>query len=203
MARHLEVHGPEGPSPVPLEADQVTIGAAGSNDVVISWDRTVSRLHAVVERIGEVGWVVRDLSSRNGTFVNGERIWQEHPVTSGDEIRVGSTRLVFRSDQPVSEPWTTISPQAAPSVTPREREVLIALCRPMFSGDVFTEPASTRKIARELFISQAAVKQHLVRLYDKFDIRDEAERRRVRLANEALRRNVVRVAELRERGPRD
>jgi DNA-binding NarL/FixJ family response regulator len=73
----------------------------------------------------------------------------------------------------------------------------------MFSGDVFTEPASTRKIARELFISEAAVKQHLVRLYDKFDIRDEAERRRVRLANEALRRNVVRVAELRERGPRD
>jgi FHA domain len=203
MARHLEVHGPEGPSPVPLEADQVTIGAAGSNDVVISWDRTVSRLHAVVERIGEVGWVVRDLSSRNGTFVNGERIWQEHPVTSGDEIRVGSTRLVFRSDQLVSEPWTTISPQAAPSVTLREREVLIALCRPMFSGDVFTEPASTRKIARELFISEAAIKQHLVRLYDKFDIRDEAGRRRVRLANEALRRNVVRVAELRERGPRD
>jgi hypothetical protein len=201
MVAHLEVQGPEGVKPIPLGSDRATIGAGASNDVVVSWDGTVSRLHAVMERIGEAGWVVRDLSSRNGTFVNGERIWRERPVSSGDEIRVGSTSILFRSDEPSSEPWTTVSPNPIPSVTPREREVLIALCRPMFSGDVFTEPASIRTIARELFVSEAAVKQHLVHLYDKFDIPGEAERRRVRLANEALRRNVVRVAELRERSP--
>jgi hypothetical protein len=197
MAGHLELQSPEGLKSIPLAGDRITIGAGTTNDVVISWDATVSRLHAVVERIGNAGWVVRDMSSRNGTFVNGERIWRERPISSGDEIRLGSTCILFRSDQSTSEQWTTMSPQPTPSVTSREREVLIALCRPMFSGDVFTEPASIRTIARELVISEAAVKQHLVRLYDKFEIRDESQRRRIRLANEALRRNVVRVAEVR------
>jgi pSer/pThr/pTyr-binding forkhead associated (FHA) protein len=200
MAAHLEVYGPEGARAIPIGTERVTIGAGRSNDVAISWDPTVSRLHAVIERIGEAGWVVRDLSSRNGTFVNGERIWRECPIAPGDEIRVGSTRIQFRSDHPVPEPWTTVSPQPMPSVTPRERAVLIALCRPVFSGEVFTEPASIRAIAQELFISEAAVKQHLARL-SKFGLHEAGERRRVRLANEALRRNVVRVAELRDRNP--
>jgi hypothetical protein len=197
MTDRLEVQGPEGPEPIPLEAERVAIGAAPHGDVVISWDQTVSRLHAVCERIGEAGWVVKDLSSRNGTFVNGERIWGERPLYPGDEIRVGGTRILFRSDEPIPEQRTTVSPEPPPAVTPRERDVLIALCRPMFSGDVFTEPASIRAVARELVVTEAAVKQHLLRLYDKFDIRDQVERRRVRLANEALRRNVVGVADLR------
>ena len=74
-----------------------------------------------------------------------------------------------------------------PQLTPREREVLIALCRPVYSGEVYTEPASTREIARELFVSEAAVKQHLLRLYDKFGIYGDRGRRRLALANEALR----------------
>lgn len=200
MSGHLELGGPEGSQLIPLEAARVTIGGAASNDVVVGWDSTVSRLHAVVEPIG-TEWAVRDLSSRNGTFVNGERIWAERPLSSGDEIRVGSTRIVFRSDQPGGEDWTTVSPEPPPVVTPREREVLLALCRPMFSGEVFTEPASIRDVARELVISEAAVKQHLVRLYDKFGIHDSGERRRVRLANEALRRSVVTVAEIRREHP--
>jgi pSer/pThr/pTyr-binding forkhead associated (FHA) protein len=199
MSTRLEVQGPDGPEPI-LLGDRVTLGAADANDVVISWDQTVSGLHAVLERIGEAGWVVKDLSSRNGTFVNGERIWGERPLYPGDEIRVGGTRILFRSDQPTPEQRTTVGPEPPPSVTPREREVLMALCRPMFSGDVFTEPASIRDIARELVISEAAVKQHLLHLYDKFDIRTTTDRRRVRLANDALRRNVVRVADLRGQG---
>ena len=193
----MEVQGPRGAEPIPLQAERVTIGAAGTNDVAISWDPTVSRLHAMLERIGEAEWMVKDLSSRNGTFVNGERIWTERPLNPGDEIRVGGARILFRSDEPTSEQWTTVSPEAPPAITPRERDVLIALCRPMFSSDVFTEPASIRAIARELVVTEAAIKQHLLRLYDKFGIREQAERRRVRLANEALRRNVIRVAELR------
>ena len=200
MPARLEVQGPDGPEPILLGDERVTLGAADANDVVISWDQTVSGLHAVLERIGEAGWVVKDLSSRNGTFVNGERIWGERPLYPGDEIRVGGTRILFRSDRPFPDSRTTVGPEPPPNITPREREVLMALCRPMFSGDVFTEPASIRDIARELVISDAAVKQHLLHLYDKFDIRTSTDRRRVRLANDALRRNVVRVADLRGQG---
>ena len=77
-----------------------------------------------------------------------------------------------------------------PQLTHRERDVLAALCRPVLSDAVYSEPASTREIAMELFVSEAAVKQHLLRLYDKFQIHSDEPRRRVRLANEALRVGV-------------
>jgi DNA-binding NarL/FixJ family response regulator len=65
----------------------------------------------------------------------------------------------------------------------------------MVSGDVFREPASIRQIASELVVTEAAVKQHLVRLYGKFGI-VEREGRRARLANEAIRRGAVSTAEI-------
>jgi hypothetical protein len=45
----------------------------------------------------------------------------------------------------------------------RERDVLQGLCRPLLDRDMFTEPASTRAIAEELVITQAAVKQHVAK----------------------------------------
>jgi DNA-binding CsgD family transcriptional regulator len=67
----------------------------------------------------------------------------------------------------------------------------------VLSGDLFTEPASTRDVAAALFVSEAAVKQHLLRLYDKFGLLNDGERRRARLANEAVRRGAVSIADLR------
>lgn len=64
-------------------------------------------------------------------------------------------------------------------------------------GDTFTEPASIRRIAGVLVVSDDAVKKHLVRLYDKFAIAEDGERRRVRLANAALERGAVTLADLR------
>jgi hypothetical protein len=53
----------------------------------------------------------------------------------------------------------------APAVTRREREVLVELCRPSLTSVVFNEPASTREIASScLFVTEAAVKRHLLRL---------------------------------------
>jgi hypothetical protein len=79
----------------------------------------------------------------------------------------------------------------------RERDVLVELCRPLLGGDLFCEPASPRRIAEVLVVSEDAVKKHLARLYDKFVIAEGAERRRVRLANAALGRGAVSLADLR------
>ena len=78
--------------------------------------------------------------------------------------------------------------------------MLVALCRPLLTGDAFTEPASIRAIAAELVVSEAAVKQHLSRLYGKFDVDAEGERRRVRLANAAVARGAVKLGDLRTGG---
>jgi hypothetical protein len=182
---------------IPLQGDGITIGQAPTNDVPLPFDRTVSRVHCLLERVAS-RWCVRDLSSRNGTFLNGERIWGEVPLHSWDEIRVGSVRFVARLDDAGVHDDETVGAETGPALTRREREVLVALCSPMFSGDVFREPASTRQIASELVVTEAAVKQHLSRLYDKFGI-FEQEGRRARLANEAIRRGAVSTAEIRGR----
>jgi DNA-binding NarL/FixJ family response regulator len=82
------------------------------------------------------------------------------------------------------------------SITPREREVLVALCRPAVTAELFVEPASVREMAQALEVTEAAVKQHLLKLYDKFGIHDGVERRRVTLAREALRRDVIGLPDL-------
>jgi DNA-binding NarL/FixJ family response regulator len=79
----------------------------------------------------------------------------------------------------------------APELTRREQAVLEALCRPVAFGDMFTEPASVRQMAVALRVTETAVKYHLGNLYVKFGIADEGDRRRVRLANEAIRRGAV------------
>lgn len=170
----------------------MTVGTLESNDVVVDADG-VSRVHAAFERFGDT-WCVRDLGSRNGTFVNGERIVGEHALHAGDEILLGRLRLLFRG--PVVGKETAAIAQAPP-LTPRERDVLLALCRPLLTGDAFTEPASTRAIAAELVVSEAAVKHHLSRLYVKFDVDAQGERRRVQLANAAVARGAVKLGDLR------
>ena len=196
MPAFLEVWSDQGARLVPLEAGRVTLGRAETNDVPLPWDKKASRLHAVLEHLA-AGWCVRDLTSRNGTFLNGERVDRDRPLGPGDEIRIGGTRLVFRAERAPGDPGLTEGAERPPDLTPREREVLVALFRPALAGEVFSEPASTREIAKALSVSEPAIKQHLLRLYDKFGIYEGGERRRVRLANEALRRGAVSLAEVR------
>lgn len=183
---------------VSLDGDRTTVGNAAENDVPLTDDPTVSHLHAILERF-PAGWCVTDLGSSNGTWVNGERIWASRRLRHGDEIRVGQTRLIFR-DPLVAGGAVTETEDSPPSLTTREGDVLVALCRPLLNRDIFTEPASTRLIAEELVITQAAVKQHLANLYDKFGVTSVDSHRRARLANEALRRGAVSLTQLQARG---
>ena len=126
--------------------------------------------------------------------MNGRRILGERGLHSGDEIVLGRLRLLFRGPAAGKE---TAAIAEAPPLTPRERDVLLALCHPLLTGDAFTEPASIRAIAAELVVSEAAVKQHLSRLYVKFDVGAHGERKRVQLANAAVARGAVKLGDLR------
>lgn len=201
MSSHLEISKPSGRELVPLSGQRVTLGKASTNAVSLEHDETVSRLHAVLENLG-FAWSIRDLGSRNGTYLNGERISAERVLRSGDEVRLGKSRLIFwevrdggdgRLDE---ETVTAQAVEPPPRLTRRELDVLVELCRPLVSDDPFPEPASVRRMASELFVTEAAVKQHLQNLYDKFAVPTEGDRR-VRLANEALRRGAVTLAQLR------
>ena len=202
MSSHLEIWKPSGRELITLSGERVTVGKASTNLVSLKHDSTVSRVHAVLENLG-FAWSIRDVGSRNGTYLNGEKISAERVLRSGDELRVGKSRLIFwevKQADEASANEATVSVKTAqlpPRMTRREVEVLVVLCRPLVSDDPFPEPASVRRMALELFVTEAAIKQHLQNLYDKFAIPAEGERR-VRLANEAIRRGAVTLALLRD-----
>ncbi len=83
--------GPEIGTRFSLDGDQVTVGRVPGNDIQLD-DVTVSRQHAVLVRQG-AAWLVRDLGSLNGTYVNSERV-DESVVQHGDEVQIGRFRLV-------------------------------------------------------------------------------------------------------------
>jgi hypothetical protein len=193
---YVEVWGRHGPELVILEAERATIGRGPSNSVPVPWDSTVSNLHAVLERY-PAGWCVRDVGSSNGTFLNGERVVAERRLRPNDEITVGATRLVFRvRDAP--EVVDTTGADGPPALTRREKDILVALCRPMLGPDAFARPATVKQLAEGFVVSEAAVKFHLANLYAKFGLEEAGDSRRARLANEAIRRRAVSLSDLRE-----
>jgi pSer/pThr/pTyr-binding forkhead associated (FHA) protein len=192
----VEVRGPSGVELVALSAAPTTIGRAPANTVVLAVDPQVSSLHAVIEPVG-AGWCVRDLGSRNGTLIGGEPILGARALRHGDVLVLGQTRVTFRAKSQANLP-RTVGAVPPPELTRRERDVLVALRGPLFSDQAFAEPASTRAIAAEMVVTEAAVQQHLLRLYTKFALH-EGTRRRVLLANEAIRRNAVTLGDLRRK----
>ncbi len=94
--------GPNSGSRFLLDSDMTTVGRHPSSDIFLD-DVTVSRRHAEFRRTGE-GFVVRDVGSLNGTYVNRERI-DETALAGGDEVQIGKYRLIFYPDQgPAGEP---------------------------------------------------------------------------------------------------
>jgi pSer/pThr/pTyr-binding forkhead associated (FHA) protein len=189
----VEIWTLDGVRRMDLDGDRTTIGKGSGNDIVLD-DAAVSRLHASLEQFAE-GWCVNDLGSSNGTFVNGDRIWGARRLRHGDEIRIGRSRLLFRSSADAAATRTE-SEAGPPGLTARERDVLVVLCRPLLARDLFTEPASIKEIATQLVVSEAAVKQHLANLFDKFEVPADVSHRRTRLANAAIRRGAVALGDL-------
>jgi hypothetical protein len=77
---------------IALDTDVLTIGRSPHSDIFLD-DVTVSRHHARVIR-DESGFLVEDLNSLNGTYVNRKRI-ERHRLTEGDELQIGKFKLAF------------------------------------------------------------------------------------------------------------
>lgn len=74
---------------------RITIGSEGDNDLIID-DKKVSLHHLVIEKEG-THYYVRDNHSAFGSFLNGERIADRAPLSSGDEIKLGDHSLIFEN----------------------------------------------------------------------------------------------------------
>jgi pSer/pThr/pTyr-binding forkhead associated (FHA) protein len=174
--------------PLPDEDGPVMVGRDDHADIALDWDPHVSGLHAELRRTSGSWLVIDDGLSRNGTFVNGERVVGRRRLRDVDEIKVGKTALVFRSPT-LHRPRSTAaitSDKARPELSPAQRRVLVALCRPYGARDAFARPATNRQIGDELHLTVAAVKTHLRTLFQRFTVDD--------LPNNEKRAELVRLA---------
>jgi hypothetical protein len=175
-----------------LGSDVTTVGRGDGVDVHID-DPSVSRLHAELVRRGPHVYVTDLGLSSNGTRVNGRPIGRR-VLADGDVLSFGAARArvggLGASDS-AADDTVELRRVAVPDLTRREIEVLQALCRPALNHEAFVAPATAKEVAEELVVTEAAVKQHLLRLYSKFRI-PEGGNRRGRLANEVIALGIVR-----------
>jgi pSer/pThr/pTyr-binding forkhead associated (FHA) protein len=173
---------------------RATVGRSQGNDVALVWDTEVSRLHAELERLGDEWTVGDDGLSRNGSFVNEERVSGRRRLRDGDIVRVGRSSVLFRAPAEAAGESTVVSSDllGVAGVSPAQRRVLLALCRPFKEGAAFATPSTNAEIAAELHLSVDAVKTHLRALFEKFDLADVPQSgKRVALVQRALQTGLV------------
>lgn len=173
---------------------KATVGREAGIDIRLDGDSEVSRLHAELERIGDEWIVADDGLSRNGSYVNGERLAGKRRLRDGDSLRFGATPMAFRAPAQRGTAGTAAAsdmPSAA-DVSDAQRRVLIALCRPFKEGASYATPATNQQIAQEIFLSVDAVKSHLRALFKTFDVEDVPQnQKRVRLIERAMLSGVI------------
>jgi DNA-binding CsgD family transcriptional regulator len=175
-----------------LGRERITLGRGEHNAITLGFDPEVSRTHAQLELVGDEWTVVDDGLSRNGSFVNGERLAGRRRLADGDMLRLGRTSLLFRC--PVAGAETTIAadPAALVQLSAAQKRVLVALCRPLAKTGEAAIPASNREIAAELNLSLDGVKTQIRALFATLGIDELPQyRKRTELARRALDLGLV------------
>ncbi len=182
---------------VTLGDEALWIGRRDSVALSLPWDDQISGVHAELEPTGGEWTVVDDGLSRNGSYVNGERVTGRRRLRDRDMLRFGRTVMLYRTPaEPgeAPEPSTVLASDVmvAANLSETQRKVLIALCRPFKDNAVHATPATNQQIAGELFLSVQAVKSHLRALFQKFGVEDLAQNsKRAALVARALQSGLI------------
>jgi sigma-B regulation protein RsbU (phosphoserine phosphatase) len=91
----------------PLQGAAVSIGRASDCSIPIK-DRYLSRKHAEIIAAGNA-WVLKDLGSANGTYLNGTRVERDEPLKTGDRIRLGDTEIVFEASERSTDKFIAVA----------------------------------------------------------------------------------------------
>ena len=100
MANLIVLQGPDRGRTFQTGAETVLLGR--DSDEITLTDQTVSRRHCEL-RPDNGAWILRDMQSANGTYVNGVRVHQQVRLKHGDQIKLGATLMVYSGDESVAK----------------------------------------------------------------------------------------------------
>jgi hypothetical protein len=187
---------------LPEGMQTLSIGRGTECGLGLPWDHRVSRAHAELVPVGR-DWALDDGGlSRNGSYVNGERVQERRRLRDGDTMRFGATAVLFRQPGAPGGASMTQTDEVLPlpaDLSRAQRAILRELCRPFAGATGRAQPATNRAIAERLFLSLDAVKGHMRILFAKFGLEPLAQNeKRLRLAERAMISGAVTLADLRE-----
>ena len=99
----------------PLLGTAISIGRASDCSIPIK-DRYLSRKHAEIIANGN-GWILKDLGSANGTYLNGSRVERDEQLKTGDRIRLGDTEIVFETAERSTDRFIAVADKTSASPT--------------------------------------------------------------------------------------
>jgi pSer/pThr/pTyr-binding forkhead associated (FHA) protein len=178
---------------------ELWVGRGEAAGLRIDWDEEVSALHAQIEVVAGECTLLDDGLSRNGSFVGAERVHGRKHLRDGDTLRFGRTTVLFRRPGESAPEATVVASEmpAAATISPGQRRILLALCRPFKDGSAFATPPTNQAIAEELQLSVDAVKTHMRALFEKLEVEDLPQnRKRVALVERALQSGAISRREL-------
>jgi pSer/pThr/pTyr-binding forkhead associated (FHA) protein len=182
---------------VTLGDDSLWIGRRDSVGLSLSWDDQVSGVHAELEPTAGEWTLLDDGLSRNGSYVNGERVTGRRRLRDRDMLRFGRTVMLYRAPAELGRPAAQSTVMAADvlvaaNLSETQRKVLVALCRPFRDGATHATPATNQQIADELFLSVQAVKAHQRAQFEKFSVEDLPQNsKRAALVERAMRSGLI------------
>ena len=187
---------------LPLAHDEYAVGRDETNSIRLT-DRNISRKHAIIQRNAS-GWVVKDLGSYNGTYINGGRVNDEQHCGHGDTIQLGDYRLEFADEQKTLAA-TLDAPVLAPSHQRPDRLVVVVGPQP---GQEFALDREHFNIGRSeeavLSINHSSVSRIHAELFaigsGRFEIIDKGSANGIRINGQEVRRGLLEAGDALELG---
>ena len=130
-----------------LDKSVIRIGRVAEMDIQID-DVSVSRRQAEIQQDG-AGWVVRDIGSSNGTFVNGERVAGDRALKAGDEIAFGQFSLFFERGLSSFQPRRSAAPPEKAARPPASAPAAPAPAGARGDSTMFLSAEEIEKVQRE------------------------------------------------------
>ena len=150
---------------IPLEKAIVLIGRQADCDVSLTHSRKVSRKHCCIAQVNN-SYVIRDLGSTNGVFVNGSRVRKESGLSLGDELAIGDVRFRLQTEA------SPAVPNKVPANNPRPERPAAPRSSAVAAGLSMDMPVAIPEVGQDFLVEPSLMQMRPLKHRKSDDLSD-------------------------------